>query len=113
MIRIVSIVEVVDDNCELIVEVGDNRCWPCKSNRGNPPLDTTDQLPSDIISAIETKIKINLKPKKCKTNPLLDTTDQLILDIISSAIIQIKTDVKPNTTIKITNLTNYPQMSET
>ena len=75
-----SIAEVVDDYCELIVEVGDNRCWPCKSNRGNPPLDTTDQL---------------------------------ILDIISSAIIQIKTDVKPNTTIKITNLTNYPQMSET
>ena len=81
-------------------------------SKTNPPLDTIDQLPSDIISATETKIKINLRPKKCKTNPLLDTTDQLILDIIS-AIIQIKTDVKPNTTIKITNLTNYPQMSET
>ena len=63
MIRIVSIVEVVDDNCELIVEVGDNRCWPCKSNRGNPPLDTTDQPPSDIISAIETMIKIKAKTK--------------------------------------------------
>ena len=54
---------MVDDNCELIVEVGDNRCWPCKSNRGNPPLDTTDQLPSDIISAIETMIKIKAKTK--------------------------------------------------
>ena len=54
---------MVDDNCELIVEVGDNRCWPCKSNRGNPPLDTTDQPPSDIISAIETMIKIKAKTK--------------------------------------------------
>ena len=64
MIRIVGIAEVVDGNCELIVEVGDNRCWPCKSNRGNPPLDTTDQLPSDIISAIETMIKIEAKTKR-------------------------------------------------
>ena len=72
MIRIVSIVEVVDDNCELIVEVGDNRCWPCKSNRGNPLLDTTDQPPSDIISAIETMIKIKAKTKiKLKTKAKL------------------------------------------
>ena len=31
---------------------GDNRCWRCKSNRGNPPLDTTDQLPLTQISPL-------------------------------------------------------------
>ena len=52
MIRIVGIAEVVDGNCELIVEVGDNRCWPCKSNRGNPPLDTNDQPPSEDLTFV-------------------------------------------------------------
>ena len=83
---------MVDDNCELIVEVGDNRCWPCKSNRGNPPLDTTDQLPSDIISAIETMIKIKAKTK-----------------IMTKIKFKLKTKAK---LIRLwTQLTNYPPTS--